>query len=437
MVAEAVDPTLLRRLGSGLGAAVVVSGSNGKTTTARLLSQLLGAAGGSVVANASGANLRQGVLSALLRRATWHGQLGEVGLLGVFEVDEVALAGVAADLPAPLIVLTNLFRDQLDRFGETDVVVRAWEDGLRAAPRGTRLVYCADDPRLAALAQGAEADGVATLGFGLSGATRVTASGPTEVPTCPSCDGPLRMLATWMGHLGDFECPQCGFKRPSPALAVRVVASSGLDGQTVALRWFDDAQDRLVTLPLPGLVNAYNAAAAVAAAVAMGISRGAAVEALAEVVPAFGRFEHLEIDGRHVVLTLMKNPASLAELGRIGTEARVDSYLFAVNDSFADGRDTSWYWDAAPAEMLRGRSFALTGRRAEDLALRLRYAMMEDPGGVIPGFLGVLERPADALARAIGAAPTGGTVIVVATYTALMALRVALAAAGVAPEMPL
>lgn len=435
LVARRIAPGVESRLGRRLRSVALVSGTNGKTTTSRLLAAILAGSGRPVIANPSGANLRQGVVTALVTGATLDGRLREPGAAGVFEVDEAAVPGLRRATPGSLVVLTNLYRDQLDRFGETDWVIRRWTPSLARPGAAEPVVYNVDDPRLAALLRPVGAD---ATGFGLARAPAGRRDAlPAEHGSCPSC-GAAR-AAGWSdaGHNGGYRCGRCGLHRPQPALAFEVLEDRGLDGQTLRLGW---AADPPVTIDiaLPGLGNAYNAAAAVTAAVVLGVPMHEAVRSLARATVPFGRYERADLDGREVVLGLLKNPASLDEFTRISDRSRIDTVLFAVNDAFADGRDVSWYWDVSPAALVAGRRYLVAGRRAADLVLRIRYATTAAvaPGTDPPGFLGTTPDPIDALERAVAATPQGGRILVVATYTALLPLRASLAARDLVPAMP-
>jgi UDP-N-acetylmuramyl tripeptide synthase len=435
LVAERIAPGVAARIADELGSVVLVSGTNGKTTTSHLLVHILERAGREVVSNRSGANLEQGLTASLVAEAGLNGRLRPAGAVGVFEIDEATLRTVARAVPVSQLLLLNLFRDQLDRFGETDAIVRTWHNLCAGLAATTAVVSCADDPRLAHLASTRSGP---SIEFGLSEPATPSpdVSLTADVTTCPRCDASLVRGWAGVGHLGDFGCDRCGFRRREPDVGVRVLSSRGLDGQTLAFRTPSNPRERSVVVPLPGTSNAYNAAAAVAAAISLGVAPDEAVDALATATPAFGRYEEVEMDGRRVVLTLGKNPASLAELARVAIESGASAVLFAFNDDFADGRDVSWYWDVDVAPLLDGRPYGISGARSPDFLLRLKYGASEGAEGIPPGFSGAFESPLAGLDRLVAATARGGRVFVIATYTALLKLRHGLVARTLLADHP-
>jgi lipid II isoglutaminyl synthase (glutamine-hydrolysing) len=433
VVAESVSPGVTARIAGDLGPVVLVTGTNGKTSTARFLTQVLESSGREVIANRSGANLEQAVASALVASASMSGRLRHPGAGAVFEVDEAALSKVARRLPVSVIVMTNLFRDQLDRFGETDFLVRSWTAMLEMLPAETVIVWCADDPRLAAMV----GDRPGAVSYGMvrpdDGAGETSVTG--DVSACPVCSAPLAYEWTAVGHLGAYACASCGLRRPEPVLAVRSQAV-GVTGQTLGFRWQATDQEQTIEVPFPTLGNAYNAAAAAAAASVVGVSRSDIAAALARASAPFARFEEIPVDGRRVVLSLVKNPASFGELIRLLSGSSVESVLFVLSDRFQDGRDVSWYWDMDPAPIVRGRTFAIAGRRALDFEVRLRHELVERSGDEMAGYLGAAPTPAIGLERVLAATPPGGTCFVLSTYTELLALRATLVDRGLTSEMP-
>jgi len=442
LVAATLSPGIDARLAAGLRGAALVTGTNGKTSTAKMLATIARELGHPVLANASGANLRQSIGTVMVGASTLRGRLRREGTVAVLEVDEAALPLVRPAVPGAVLVMTNLFRDQLDRFGETDHLVRLWSAMLGEGSGGT-VVYCADDPRLASLAQIAGRRGARLVGYGLAGPPdRASTAALTPEPvSCPSCGAPLARAWASIGHLGDYACGACGFARPAPDLSVEIVERQGLGGQSLRVAWRDGGHDgdeaaERVSLRLPGLGNAYNAAGAAAAAMALGFDVRSSVRALGAAEPPFARFEQFSVRGRTVVLSLLKNPATMAELTSAARDVAVDRMVVALNDAFADGRDVSWYWDCSPADLVAARPYRLAGRRAADLALRLKYAVCEDPAAAPAGSLGITDDPTEAVDRTVAEAPEGGTVLVVATYTALLGIRAAFAARGDVPPMP-
>jgi UDP-N-acetylmuramyl tripeptide synthase len=418
-VAGRIDPAVVARLGRALPAgSVVVTATNGKTTTTRLIAQVLAAAGRRVVHNRSGANLLNGVASALVRAASPSGRVGGRGALGLFEVDEASLPEVAAALQPRVLAFGNLFRDQLDRYGEVTFVASSWRRALAGLPASSALVLNADDPSTAAL--GVEA-GRRVLYIGLDdlGQSKPTLEHTADARLCPRCGARLAYEAVFYGHLGHYRCPGCGFARPRPHLSARSVEPAGFDGTRV------DLGDGALSLPLPGLYNVYNALLALGVADLLGVDRAVAVSAIERGAGVFGRVERIAVGDRTVVMALVKNPVGFDQVLRTVLESSdAADLLIAINDRLADGTDVSWLWDVDFEALAgRARSVVVAGDRAEDMRVRLKYAGV-DPAIVRSGGLD------DALANV---AP-GGTLYLLPTYTAMLDLRAELARRGhVAP----
>ncbi len=433
MIAERISPRIGGRIAANLDGAVLVSGTNGKTTTTRLIVDLLERAGIKTVSNPSGANLLRGVTSTLIAHRREMGDI-EDAPVAVLEVDEMSLDRVAAQLPVRVLVTTNLVRDQLDRYGETDAILQRWTRLISAMSMGSIFVACADDPRLMYLAS---RTGSTVRSYGLSAAPPLaTDAGLTpEVFACPACDGQLERSWIGLGHLGDYHCRRCGFRRIDPWLSVCIGRAHGFEGTELTFHLPNGQGDHTLNLGLPGVSSAYNAAAALTAVASLGVPLESAVASLSSLLPPWGRYEHVDINGREVILALGKNPASLAELVRIGSTAEIDAVLVAVNDAIADGRDASWYWDVDLSPLLVGRHYVLTGSRRLDLALRLKYA---PDGRVDPGLLNgsIAELPAIGLDRLIEESPPGSRILAVLTYTALIELRGVLAKRGLVQPAP-
>ena len=433
LLADRIWPEALVTLANQLGATVLVVGTNGKTTTAGLIAEILRSGAREPIANRSGANMRQGLMTSLVRESDLGGRLrpDPVGPPeAVFEVDEATLGQVLPGLGPCVIVATNLFRDQLDRYGEPDAIVDRWVTAMATAAEGSSFVYCADDPRLAMLAS---ASRLPTRSFGLVAMPTDRDQRSSEVGAiadpvaCRRCGRQLTYAWRSIGHLGAYSCPAGHIRRAAPDIAIEWFGNepkprpwgAWATGTTLRIR---GAFGSTVVRPrLPGLPNAYNVAAAVAAGTMIGRDVRSSAEAIEGYPGAFARNEWVVIDGRHVVLMLIKNTVSLAETVRLGASYAPDAVVLGLNDAAADGRDISWIWDAPIAELVIGRDVLLTGSRATDLRLRIEY----DPGTSVspPVSLEVRESLADALDVAVSRAPRDGVVVVAATYTALMALR--------------
>jgi UDP-N-acetylmuramyl tripeptide synthase len=445
MVAERVWPEALASLAGQLRTTILVVGTNGKTTTSGLIAEILRGHGAVPIANRSGANMRQGIVTTLVRTSDLHGRMGRDdtgGREAVLEVDEVALGQILPELGPSMIVATNLFRDQLDRYGEADAVVDGWAIALETAATGSVLVHCADDPRLAMLASGTD---LPSLTFGLAamptdrqqrGTTDDAIADPVACRTCGR-----QLVYTWrsIGHLGDFACPDGHVRRADPDIAVEMLPDTGVDGDAsgyarVAITAADGQRLAIARLALSGLVNAYNVGAAVAAGLALGHDVQQSAGAIDGYAGSFGRLEWIEIDGRRVLIALIKNTVSMAETVRLGAGIRADVVLIGLNDAPADGRDVSWIWDAPIAALVAGRTVVLTGDRAADLHLRLKYD--SETRTAAPSSITEAGSLAMALDLAVAKAPPGGVVIVAATYSAMMGLRLIAERRGDAPAAP-
>ncbi len=400
---------LARRLPQG---SALVSATNGKTTTTAMAAQIL-RPGLRVVHNDSGANLVSGVASSLLRMRDAE--------LGLFEVDEGALPELARRLQPRAMLLANLFRDQLDRYGELEIVASRWRDAVAALPRAT-LVVNGDDPQVADLAR----DRPASVVFGLDDPAhaRPALQHAADSKHCLRCGTPYAYAAAYVGHLGDYRCPNCGHARPALDVAAREIELHGLDGSSFTLA--AAAGSTRVELQVPGLYNVYNALGAATLTLSLGASLDAVAAGLARFTAAFGRFERIEVDGKRLLILLVKNPAGANEVVRTLVDARAPRVaVVALNDEIADGRDVSWIWDVDFEPLVAGlETLVATGSRAEELALRFAY------GGLSRDRIEVVRSPAAALDRGLELTPPGGELAVLPTYTAMLALRRTVASRG-------
>ncbi|HWH19080.1 MAG TPA: Mur ligase family protein [Solirubrobacterales bacterium] len=419
-----MEPEAIAKLGAGLpGGATIVSATNGKTTTAGMIAAILAAEGRPPVHNRAGSNMTWGVATALLE------QRGEEGL---FEVDEAWLPRVAQQLHPRLIVLGNLFRDQLDRYGEMEALAEEWAKAVAAAPAATGLALNADDPLIADLGRDTDTERPreGTLYFGIDDHSQALPElqHAFDAKHCRRCGHPYAYEAAFVGHLGHYSCPNCGAQRPRPDVAATRIELRGMEGSAATIRV--PGGEIEVKLPLPGLYNVYNALGAIAAALKLGVEAERVAAALGGMRAAFGRVETIAVGDGSVSILLIKNPAGANEVLRtLALEAEGDpiDLWVALNDRIADGRDVSWVWDA-DFELLADsvRRVTCAGTRAPEMALRLKYAgWPEDRIAVEPDI-------ATSLDAAVAASP--GRLFALPTYTALLELRKLLADRGLAKE---
>jgi UDP-N-acetylmuramyl tripeptide synthase len=431
-----LDPDAIAALGARLRAgSALVSATNGKTTTAAMAASILERNGTRLVHNRAGANMAGGIATALLDAARPGGAID--GQLGLFEVDELWLAPLAAQLRPRAVLLGNLFRDQLDRYGELETIAERWAGMLSEHPP-ERLVLNADDPLVADL--GRDRDGALYFGVEDDSLALPGMAHAADAKHCRNCGAPYRFDAVYLGHLGHYRCPGCGQRRPEPAVTASDVRLEGVHAARFALR--APAGQVEVRLALPGLYNVYNALAAAALATALGVGLDSIVAGLADTTAAFGRAESVTLRvpaqatgaaplGRELRILLVKNPAGANEVLRtLALEPGEHDLLGVLNDQIADGRDVSWIWDA-DFELLAGRVRRATcaGTRAADLATRLKYA------GIEPARIVVREQLAEALdGAAADARPAAGgepaPLFALPTYTAMLELRELLVARG-------
>jgi lipid II isoglutaminyl synthase (glutamine-hydrolysing) len=406
-ILAALDPralgTLAQRLPRGCA---LVSATNGKTTTAAIVAEILGERV-RLAHNRAGANLVSGVASALLAARDAE--------LGLFEVDEGAFPDVTGRIRPHAVCLGNLFRDQLDRYGELELVAERWRTALAELDPGATAIVNVDDPLLADIGRGR----ANLLRFGLDDPTAARERLPHAADSkyCRSCGAPYAYRAAYVGHLGDYACPGCGDERPRLDVAARSIVLSGLE--SAAFDLVTPQGTRRVSLPLPGLYNVYNAVAAASLALVLGASLDEVEAGLARFRAAFGRFERIPSGDKSVLLLLIKNPAGANEVVRTLTaDGGPRVAVVALNDNIADGRDVSWIWDVDFEPLGDGlERLVVTGGRAHELALRFKY------GGLAPERIEVVADLERALDRGLGLTTPGGELVVLPTYTAMLALR--------------
>jgi lipid II isoglutaminyl synthase (glutamine-hydrolysing) len=428
LLATRIDPGLVAELAAQLAdGSTIVTGTNGKTTTTQMVAAILKAGGRLPLRNRSGSNLMRGIASTLLARAGLDGNLPAATRVGLFEVDEAAMPEVTRAVRPQVLVLLNLFRDQLDRYGEVATVARIWKESVAQLPATSCIVANADDPLIVDVTRSA---GCAVTYFGIESTdgSRSSVEHSGDVKACPHCGGPMEFSVVFLGHQGHYRCTLCDLARPQPEVRALDVTLHGLDGSAFTLETSTGAV--AIDTALPGLYNAYNALAAAAASIAQGSSAEQCAAGLRAVQPAFGRMERLTVEGRTVQIALAKNPAGLNEVVRaVAAAEEALTLLVMLNDDTADGHDVSWIWDA-DIELLSGRLAAVcfSGRRGADMALRFKYAGLL-AGDAAPRWTVEFDTEA-ALTQALEWTAPGGRLFIIPTYTAMLAVRDVLARLG-------
>jgi lipid II isoglutaminyl synthase (glutamine-hydrolysing) len=442
VVARRVDPATLSLLSARLASGVtLVAGTNGKTTTTRMLAACLSASGQRLLHNRAGANLVSGLTATALAHSS---PLGVVAAdAGLFEVDEAAFPQALAETRPRLVLLHNLFRDQLDRYGEVDTIATQWRAALAQLPPESTVLLNADDPSIAGLRAGLRAQ-VYTYGLEDIRHASDSAAHVADAQFCAACGGRYEYTPRFYAHIGHYRCPQCGSARPQPDFRLAQLDLAGASGAHLRITPPQAlSPDLEFSLPIPGLYNALNALAAASAALLLGVPAGVIQSTLAEFSAAFGRIERIDAGGTPMLMALIKNPVGASETIRMLTDSapsgggsqdprygRVSdqpthhpesaglTMLILINDRHADGTDVSWLWDA-DFERLSSRieRVVVGGTRAEDMAVRLKYA------GVDPARLTTEPDLVRALDQARSITPPGATLYALPTYTAMLELR--------------
>ncbi len=404
-------PNLLAALSGGVKT-IVITGTNGKTTSSRMVEQAFAAKGLPYFANRSGANLMTGITAEFAINAGLTGK--PKCAYAVIECDEAASKAVFKALNPEVVLVTNVFRDQLDRYGEVTHTLDNIRIGLQNAPKA---VVCLNaDCSLTASLAGDIPNRVVFYGV----ETPIYKERVFEVSDakhCLRCKAEYKYDLVTYGHLGAFRCPVCGYRRPDADIAVTSIAGQTPDSTTVEMRVFDKSVR--ATINLPGGYNVYNAVGAVTALIGMGFETDEAVAAVESFACGFGRMEKFELDGVPVRMILIKNPAGCNQVLNFLSNLEGEAlFVVCLNDKIADGTDVSWIWDVNFEKLgemgARLAGVLVSGIRADDMALRLKYA------GIPDGKLTV-ERD---YGRLIGRMTAQDKpVFIMPTYTAMLDLR--------------
>lgn len=406
-----IDPLLVQKLSNKVkNGAIVVAGTNGKTTTTRILSDILNSQY-KVMHNRQGSNLLRGVASTLINYSSLTGRVEPD--LAIWEADEAALPEIIRQTNPKTIVLLNLFRDQLDRYGEIETIREKWAKAISTLPTATTLILNADDPSVAFMAKSFKGKpfyfGVEEKKMNLPIVENVA-----DVRFCLNCDAPLKYDPIFSAHLGHWSCTKCGYNRPQPSISASGLKFNSDLSTRLGLSIVDSRST--IVYKLPGLYNAYNVLAACAAATAQGIDPKQIVKSIEGFHAAFGRFQKLEIQGKKAIVFLIKNPAGANEVIRTISPLKNVSLLAILNDNIADGRDVSWIWDTN-WEPLKDKFTTVntSGTRAYDIALRLKYADMNN--------IYVHEHIKTSIDDSLKSMNTKDTLLILPTYTAMLELQ--------------
>ncbi|MCC5602624.1 Mur ligase family protein [Nostoc favosum] len=395
-IARRIEPRLLQLLSQQVkNGVILIAGTNGKTTTALLLCTILERKGFRITHNSTGANLENGLMTALLESTNLLGTLNAD--YAILEVDENIVPRVLTPLQPRIILCLNLFRDQLDRYGEVDTISKRWTKVISTLPPETVVIPNADDPTLSNLGQQLPQR---VLFFGLNEPEHYLEAIPHAVDSiyCPKCGHSLDYKGVYLSHLGDFTCPNCGFSKSKPALE--------------SSEW---------SQILVGLYNKYNTLAAATAAIDLGVDEVTIRDTINTFQAAFGRAEDLVINGKRVRILLSKNPVGTNETIRVVTQSTDKTTLLVLNDRTPDGTDVSWIWDVDTEKLVeRGGTLVVSGDRVYDMALRLRYSQKSPESNLN---LIVEEDLRQAIATALEHTPENETLHILPTYSAMLEVR--------------
>ncbi|MEA5603889.1 Mur ligase family protein [Nostoc sp. UHCC 0252] len=395
-IARRIEPRILELLSQQVkNGVILIAGTNGKTTTALLLCTILERKGFRVTHNSTGANLENGLMTALLESTNLLGTLNTD--YAILEVDENIVPKVLTPLQPRIILCLNLFRDQLDRYGEVDTISKRWTKVISTLPAETVVIPNADDPTLSSLGQQLPQR---VLFFGLNEPENYLEAIPHAVDSiyCPKCGHSLDYKGVYLSHLGDFTCPKCGFSKSKPTLE--------------SSEW---------SQILVGLYNKYNTLAAATAAIELGVDQVTIRDTINTFQAAFGRAEDLVINGKRVRILLSKNPVGTNETIRVVTQSTDKTTLLVLNDRTPDGTDVSWIWDVDTEKLVeRGGTLVVSGDRVYDMALRLRYSQKSPESSIN---LIVEEDLRQAIATALEHTPENETLHILPTYSAMLEVR--------------
>lgn len=453
LLALKIHPNLIADIAKRFSMGVIaITGTNGKTTTSKHLSKIILESKVKIVSNHSGSNLARGIAAALIEKSSFLGK--PRGDIGLFEIDEATMPAMVPALNPKIVLVTNIFRDQLDRYGELDKTAEIIATSLSGLKTAT-VILNADDPRVCALYIKVP-ENSQVLFFGLKennvrgndannsysqnswryirqfNNEHAHSNSPHRVQSfdskgCVFCGRELEFSQRYFAHMGDYSCPGCNFTRPDAKFTASEICLKGVESSRVRLSSGNGSIE--INLNLPGIYNIYNALSAFAAAKSLGIPDDAIGRSLEKSTAAFGRTEKLVFNDRKVCLFLTKNPTGMSQvIETLKLDDKQKSLLICLNDNYADGIDISWIWDVDIEEIDEfAKSIVCSGTRAHDMALRIKYA------GYDFNRIDIVNKIMPAFLRAAYRIDNNDTLYVLATYTAMLELRKHLTSCGSVP----
>lgn len=368
---------------------ILIAGTNGKTTTGKLIQTILEKDGKKVFQNTAGANLLNGIASSIVLHSNILGKINYD--FAVFEIDENTLPLILKDVNPDYLLLLNLFRDQLDRYGEVNMIAEKWQKVINLLTPQTSLILNADDPQIAYLGKKTKAK---TFYYGLndSKSTQKSHQHAADSTYCPKCQNKLTYKAVYYSHAGEWQCKNCGLKRPK----------LNISNSPIFL--------------LFGTYNKYNTLAALLFAKANNVNNNSIEQSLKQFQPAFGRQEMIELNDKKIQIFLSKNPTSFNESLRTIKELGAKSVLFVLNDRIPDGRDVSWIWDVDTEKYVQNfKSIVISGDRAYDMGLRIKYSYSSE--------FKIEDDLKNAIILALKQTPKSETLHILPTYSAMLEVR--------------
>lgn len=389
-IALAINKNFIKELlGESGGKIILIAGTNGKTTTALMIKNILKNSGHTVMHNESGANLISGLASSIIQNCTYYAKLNKDYI--VFETDENALPQVLENIIPHYIILLNLFRDQLDRYGEIHTIIYKWKSALQKLPSSTMLLLNADDPQISYLSLDSKLN---AQYFGLNTGSQKKTTSEADSVFCPACGKNLVFHSLSFAHLGNWQCGSCGLHRPSINL------------------------DSIKKFPLNGIYNKYNALAAALLAKNLKIRNEIIDNTFDKFEPAFGRQEIIIFKNTKTQIFLSKNPTGFNQSFETIKDLKGKNILFVLNDRIPDGRDISWIWDTDLSGITAFKNIFVSGDRCFDIGLRIKYESISQKP-----FFEVIPDLEKAITQGIDSINKNETLYIMPTYSAMLEVR--------------